>query len=157
MKISASHIIFSAPTLFYVSICLSFLWFSFISFLFSSSFFLFFVCVSCSPGFLQIHKVAENDLEYLTLLLLPLECWDYRCALSHFFLIFSVEWDLNHCPYLCKARTPSAELCVQTLVSSYPQTKLQEQTSLIHFPQMHTLPVVFPSSLVLSLVYFSSS
>lgn len=50
-----------------------------------------------------------------------------------FFLIFSVEWGSNHCPYVCKARTPSAELCVQILVSSYPQTKLQEQTGLIHF------------------------
>lgn len=129
MKISSSHIIFSVPTLFYLSIRLSIFPLIFFHFLpFFYSFFLF--CVShAAQGSFKL--IAENDLEYLTLLLLPLEC--YRCALSHAFLIFSVEWGSNHRPYVCKARTLSAELCVQTLVSSYPQTKLQEQTNLIHF------------------------
>lgn len=101
--------------------------------------------------------IAENDLEYLTLLLLPLEC--YRCALSHAFLIFSVEWGSNHRPYVCKARTLSAELCVQTLVSSYPQTKLQEQTNLIHFQTDMNVPRCIPhqgsSLLPLFLAWFT--
>ena len=33
---------------------------------------------SHSPGWTQIHQVDEDSLELLTLLPLPLECWDYR-------------------------------------------------------------------------------
>lgn len=42
-------------------------------------FFLFSEIVSCSTGWPQALYVAEDDLE-LILLLLPPECWGYRCA-----------------------------------------------------------------------------
>lgn len=102
-----------------LSIFISFLLFCFISFLLFSTL-SFYFRVSCSPGFLQTHKVAENDLEYLILLPLPLECWDYMYVLLHPFLIFNVNWGLNQCPCACKARTLSTELYVQSLVSLCP-------------------------------------
>lgn len=163
MKIFASHIIFSVLILsIYSSVYLSFDFLSFPSFFPLLSFF-FFLCVSCSPGFLQTHKVAENDLEYLTLLLLPLECWDYRCALSHFFSYFQCGVGLEPLS-LCMQGKNSISWTVCPNPSLFIPTDKATGTNWFdpllyrhEWPQMHTPPVVFPSSLVLSLVYFSSS